>query len=189
MLVSPITTLNQDAVPIGDDIEPVGNLVQMSRQETKKKKKKKNSPVEPKIPTVEMNPKDPTRRAEQEGEDCGHAFYRNGCAVCIDGRCVEKHLQVGSFEEEERERIMPSLVAFDHVSVTQENPDKFSILIHRDDGQSQTRVTWCERKDPIPYLISFLVDFIKDLNFRRITLKCENEPSVKEPNNRRVSSW
>ena len=32
-------------------------------------------------------------------------------------------------------------VVFDHVSVTQENADKFSILIHRNDGQSQTRVT------------------------------------------------
>ena len=41
------------------------------------------------------------------------------------------------------------------------------------------RVTWSERKDFIPHLISFLVDFVKDLDFRRITLKCENEPSVK----------
>ena len=63
--------------------------------------------------------------------------------------------------------------------MTQENADKFPIPIRRHDEQSQTRVTWCEWKDFIPHLISFLVDVVKDLDFRRITLKCENGPSMK----------
>ena len=32
---------------------------------------------------------------------------------------------------------------------------------------------------PTAYSISFLVGFIKDLGFRRIILKCDNEPSTK----------
>ena len=76
------------------------------------------------------------RKAQQEREDCGHAVYRNWCAVCINGLCDEKHLQVESLKEEEKERTKSSLAAFDHVSVTQENPDKFSILIYRNDEQS-----------------------------------------------------
>ena len=43
------------------------------------------------------------RRAEQEREDCGHAVYRNGCAVCFRGRCVEKHRQIEPLKEEEKE--------------------------------------------------------------------------------------
>ena len=97
-------------------------------------------------------------RAEQEREDCGHAVYRNWCAVCVKGRCVEKHLQVEPLEEEERERTTP-MVAFEHVSLTQESADTFPILICRDHEQSQTGVTCCERKDPTSYLISFLVDW------------------------------
>ena len=115
------------------------------------------------------------RKAQQERENCGHAVYRNWCAIYVRGRCVEKHFQVELLKEEEKERTKLSLAAFDHVSVTQENADKFSILIRRSDEQSQTRVTWCERKDFMSHLISFLVD----LDFRRITLKCENEPSMK----------
>ena len=37
----------------------------------------------------------------------------------------------------------------------------------------------CERKGPTAYSVSFLVGFIKDLGFRGIILKCENEPSTK----------
>ena len=39
--------------------------------------------------------------------------------------------------------------------------------------------TCCERKGPTAYSISPLVGFIKDLGFRRIILKCDNEPSTK----------
>ena len=37
----------------------------------------------------------------------------------------------------------------------------------------------CERKGPTACSISFLVGFIKDLGFRRIMLKCDDEPSTK----------
>ena len=113
-----------------DDIEPAGNC-----------------PWNSEIPTIETNPKNPMRRAEQEREDCGHAVYRNWCVVCVRGRCVEKHIQVEPLKEEEKERTQPSLSAFSCV-------DKFPIPIRRDDGQSQTKVTCCERKDSIPCLIS-----------------------------------
>ena len=36
-----------------------------------------------------------------------------------------------------------------------------------------------KRKGPTASSISFLVGFIKDLGFRRIILKCDNEPSTK----------
>ena len=41
------------------------------------------------------------------------------------------------------------------------------------------RAKCCERKGPTAYSISFLVGFIQDLGFRRIILKCDNEPSTK----------
>ena len=55
----------------------------------------------------------------------------------------------------------------------------FPILISRDSKYGQTGATCCERKGPSAYSISFLVGFIKDLGFRRIILKCDNEPSTK----------
>ena len=43
----------------------------------------------------------------------------------------------------------------------------------------RTGATCCEQKSPTAYLIPFLVDFVEDLDSRRITLKCENELSMK----------
>ena len=60
--------MNRDTVPIGDDVEPVEgeSLTDVEEEETS---------LEPVLPTVETNPKNPIRRAEQEREDCGHAVY------------------------------------------------------------------------------------------------------------------
>ena len=57
--------------------------------------------------------------------------------------------------------------------------DTFPILICRDSRYGQTGATYCERKGPTAYSILFLVGFIKDFAFRRIILKCVNEPSTK----------
>ena len=55
----------------------------------------------------------------------------------------------------------------------------FPILICRDSRYGQTGATCCERKAPTAYSISYLVGFIQDLDFRRIILKCDTEPSTK----------
>ena len=114
-LVSPSTTLNRDAVPIGDDIESVGE----SRADVEMGNEEDEEPFEAEIPRVRMNPKNPTSREKQEPEDCGHAVCRSWCAVCVKGRCVGKHLQVEPLEEEERARTTP-MVAFDYVFLTPE---------------------------------------------------------------------
>ena len=71
------------------------------------------------------------------------------------------------------------MVAFDCGFLIQERADTFPILICRDNRHGQTRATCRERKGPTAYFIPLLVGFIKDLDFRRITLEYENEPSVK----------
>ena len=100
---------------------------------------------------------------EQEPEDCGHAVHSSGCVVCVKGRCVVKHLQVETLEEEERERTTP-MVAFDRVFLTQENSDLFPVLMCRDNRHGQ---------------IPLLVDLIKDLESLGIILEDENKPSLK----------
>ena len=112
--------------PLGMTSNQYGNLVQMSKQDTKKKKEA----LEPEIRRVETNLKNPMRKAEQEQEDCGHAVYRIGCSVCIRGRCVEKHCRIEPLKEEEKGAKLP-LVSFNHVFSTQEKADMFSILIRR----------------------------------------------------------
>ena len=135
-------------------------------------------PLEAEIPRVRMIPKNPTRREKQEHEDSGHAVYRNWCAACVEGRGVGGQHRIELLEEEERGRTTP-IVAFYYGFLTQENADTFPILICRDSRYGQTGATCCERKSPTAYSISFLVGFIKDLGFRRIFLKCDNEPSTK----------
>ena len=86
--------------------------------------------------------------------------------MCCSG--VGRQLQVEPLEEEGEERTKLPLVSFDYVFLTPENADIFPILMCREHRLNQTIVTCCERKDPTPYLISFLVD-------RRILWKDKNE--------------
>ena len=108
--------------------------------------------LEPEVHFVEKNLKNLMRKAEPEREDCGHAIYGNWCAVCVKGRCVAKHLQVELLRKKRKNEES-------HHCLYRKTPITFSILIRRDDGQSQTKVTCCERKDSIPYLSPFLVPF------------------------------
>ena len=75
-----------------------------------------------------------------------------------------------------KEKGTTPIVAFDYCFLTQDNADTFPILICRDSRYGQTGATCCGRKGPTAHSISFL--FIKDLGFRRIILKCDNEPST-----------
>ena len=58
VLVSPTKTLHRDVAPIGDDIEPVGE----SRADVKMGNEADEEPLEEEIPSVRMNPKNPTSR-------------------------------------------------------------------------------------------------------------------------------
>ena len=134
-------------------------------------------PFEAEIPRVRMNPKNPTSGEKQEHEDSGHAVYSSWCAACVEGRGVGVQHGIELLEEEERERTTPR-VAFDFGFLTQENADTLPILICREGRYGQTGASWCERKGPTAYSISFLVGFIKELGFCRTIMKCDNETST-----------
>ena len=78
-LVSPSKTLNQNAAPYGDHIEPVGE----SRADVEMGNEEDEEPSEAQTPRVRMNPKNPTSREEQEHEDSGHAVHRSWCALIV----------------------------------------------------------------------------------------------------------
>ena len=105
-------------------------------------------------------------------------FTGVGVAACVEGRGVGGQHRIQPLEEEERERTSP-IAAVGYGFVMQENADTIRILVCRDSRYGQTGATCCERKGPTAYSISFLVGFIKDLGFRRIILKCDDEPSTK----------
>ena len=173
--VRPTKTLNRDVQPIGDDIEPVGE----SRADVEMGNEEDEEPLEAKISRVRMNPTNPTSREKQEREDSGHAVYKSWCAACVEGRGVGGEHRIELLEEEEREMTTP-IVAFDYRFRTQENADTFAILVCRDSRNGQTGATCCERKGPTAYSISFhfLLVSSKILVFRRIILKCDDEPST-----------
>ena len=99
-LVSPTKTLNRGLAPIGDDIEPVGE----SRADVEMGNEEDAEPLEAEIPRVRMNPKNPTRRENQEHEDSGHAVYRSWCAACAEGRDVGGQRRIELFEERRKRK-------------------------------------------------------------------------------------
>ena len=173
-LASPTTILNTDLAPSGDDVEPI----EAPREDVEMGNEEDEEPLEAEVPTARNKPKNPTSREKQEHEDAGHAVCRNCCVACVEGRGVGGQHRIELMEEEERERTTP-IAAFDYGFLTQENADKFPILICRDSRYGQTAATFCERKGPTAYSISFLVGFIEDLGFLRIILQCCNDSSTK----------
>ena len=112
-------------------------------------------PLEAEIPSVRINPKNPTSRKEREHEECGHAVYRSWCASCVEARGFGRQLQGEPLEAEEGERTT-SMVAFDCVFLTQENADTFPILICRDNRRGRIGATCFERKGPTASFIPLL---------------------------------
>ena len=102
-----MTTLNRDAVPIGDDIESVGESCVNVETGFEEEEEEEEESLESEIPTVGTNLKNPMSRSEQERQDCGHVVYRNWCAACVEARGVEGQPQVEPLEEEERKRTTP----------------------------------------------------------------------------------
>ena len=74
-------------------------------------------PLEAEIPSIRMNPKDPTSKEKQDHEDSGHAVYRSWCAACVGGRSVGGQHRIELLEEGERERTTP-FVAFSYGFLT-----------------------------------------------------------------------
>ena len=143
------------------------NQLGESRGDVEMGNEEDEEPLEAEITIIRRNP---TSREKQEHEDSGHAVYRSWCAPCVEGRGVGGQHRMELLEEEERQRTTP-IVAFGYGFLTQENADTFPILIRRDSRYGQTGATCCERKGPTAYSFSFLAGFIKDLGFRRTTLK------------------
>ena len=98
-LASPTKTLNTDLAPIGGDSEPTEAL----REDVEMGNDEDEELLEAKVPTANMNLKNPTSREQQEHEDSGHAVYRHGCAACVEGRRAGGHHRTDPMEDEERE--------------------------------------------------------------------------------------
>ena len=117
--------------------------------------RKEEESLEAENPTVEMNPKNPMSRAEQEHENCGHAENRNWCASCVEVRGVGRQLQVEPLEG--------------GFGLWLLDPGECRHIFNSDSSRQQT---WCERKGPTAYTISYLVDW-------ETLLKDGNESSMK----------
>ena len=123
-----------------------------------------------------MNPNNPTSREKQEHEDSGHAVYRNWCAACVEGRGVGGQHRIELLDEEERENDSHHGFRLRFSDTGNRRHVSNSDLSRQQVWSNGSYVLRTE--GPTAYSISFLVGFIKDLGFRRIFSKCDNEPST-----------
>ena len=105
-LVSSTTTLNREVVPIGVDIEPVGeSCVEVDPRNTSDERL--------------MFRKNPTCGEERGFGDCGHSVHKNWRGACVKDRCTRKHHQVEPLEKGIKRTKKPMIVSLD--CITQEN--------------------------------------------------------------------
>ena len=98
-LVSPTTTLSRDAVPNGDDIEPVGG----SRVDVGTGNEEEES-LRARILEFEVIQEKSTSKEEREFEDCGHSVHKNW--ACVKDCCARNifNLNRGRRKEENEQR-------------------------------------------------------------------------------------
>ena len=140
---------------------PTGDDVGMGNDEDEE-------PLEAEVPRARMNPKNPTSR-----EKAKNMKIRDMQFIEVGVRLMSKKEELVDIElncwrkknEKEQLRLLLCLLFHDarkcrHVSDSDLSREQF-------------------RKGPTAYSTSFLVCFIKDLGFRRVILKCDNERSTK----------
>ena len=103
-LVSPTKTLNRDVAPTGDDIKPVGE----SRADVEMGNKEDEEPLEAEIPSVRMNPKNPTSREKQEHEDSRHAVYRSCVLLLLKFEVLVDNIELNCWKKRERKKRLRS---------------------------------------------------------------------------------
>eukprot|EP00959_Pyramimonas_sp_CCMP1952_P170554 3564075-Pyramimonas_sp.AAC.1 len=59
--------------------------------------------------------------------------------------------------------------------MTQEGADTYPILVVRETRFGHTAATCVEAKGVNAYAVAFMVGFVRDLGYRRLILKCDNE--------------
>ena len=122
-------------------------------------------------------PRVPTAAEIEAHEDSGHVMYRSWCKECLEARATGGQHRVAVTDAEEDERADP-VVGFDYGFMTQHQADTMPILAVRDSRYHYTKATTVPSKGPGDYAVAFLVGYLRDLGFRRVVLKCDNEPST-----------
>ncbi|CAK0815838.1 unnamed protein product, partial [Prorocentrum cordatum] len=121
----------------------------------------------------------PSAKEVQEHEDQAHAVFRAWCKACCEGRGLgAQHRREFELDPEFGENVVP-IVAFDYGFMTQEGADTYPILVVRETRFKHTAATCVEAKGVNAYAVAFMVGLIRDLGYRRLILKCDNEPATK----------
>ncbi|CAK0855964.1 unnamed protein product [Prorocentrum cordatum] len=89
-----------------------------------------------------------------------------------------KHKREFELDPEFGENVVP-IVAFDYGFMTQEGADTYPILVVRETRFKHAAATCVEAKGVNAYAVAFMVGLIRDLGYRRLILKCDNEPATK----------
>ena len=97
--------------------------------------------------------------------------------VCVLVRGVGPQHRREKKTEEQKEQEVPE-IAFDYGYMTQEGADTFPILVLRDSRCGYTCSSCVQAKGVNTYSVALMVGMIRDLGFRRILLKCDNEPAT-----------
>ena len=100
--MSPTTTLNRDAVSIGDDIEPVGGSVDVETGNEEEESQEEG------IPTLEVIQRILRVENDKNPKVADMLFTGVWCVVCVKDGCVEKHLQFERLEKKEQRTNNPN---------------------------------------------------------------------------------
>ena len=124
-------------------------------------------PWEPKAPSV-------AERAAHYAQ--GHAQYRGWCRHCVLARGIGTQHRTGHEEEEEA---IPT-VSSDYAYMGEEQHEErlLPIVVMRDRRTKMYAASFVPRKGVEPFACKFFANFVRDLGWKRLTVKSDGEASL-----------
>ena len=128
-------------------------------------------------PVLRKPPEAPSAAERREHEDTGHVVYRSWCKVCNETRGTGFIHRTVAKSPEEKAAEVP-VVGFDYCYMNEDGSECLPILVMKDHVYLYWGATVVEVKGPSDYAVSYMVGYLRDLGFRRVFLKCDNEPAI-----------
>ena len=126
---------------------------------------------------VKKGPKEPSAREREYHEARCHVEYRNWCPHCVAARGVGQQHKSSDLNTDPDEKL-PTL-SIDYGFMSKKGEDgAMPMLCVKEKHSKKHAASVVDAKGATDYATSFLVGVIKELAYKRIVFKSDNEPAI-----------
>ena len=125
------------------------------------------------MPTAPVRP---NREEVDTHEAGGHAVHRNWCNHCVAARVMENPHYRATDDGDEPHNL--ATIISDYGYMGEEDKDSIPLLIIKDSKSKRCWATVVDAKGATEFAVGFYISVLKELGYRRVLVKNDNEPAI-----------